>query len=137
MEENEELKQEATDIAGLVEYQSGSIVSRTLIDKDAGTVTLFAFDEGQGLSEHTAPFDAMVHILDGEVEISISGQLHMLKEGEMIIMPANEPHALKATSKFKMVGAHDGEVVEVLGCFDTGRLTLKRTERHCSRYTAR
>jgi quercetin dioxygenase-like cupin family protein len=103
MEENEELKQEATDIAGLVEYQSGSIVSRTLIDKDAGTVTLFAFDEGQGLSEHTAPFDAMVHILDGEVEISISGQLHMLKEGEMIIMPANEPHALKATSKFKMV----------------------------------
>jgi quercetin dioxygenase-like cupin family protein len=103
MEENEELKQEATDLAGLVEYQSGSIVSRTLIDKGTGTVTLFAFDEGQGLSEHTAPFDAMVHVLDGEVEISISGQLHMLKEGEMIIMPANEPHALKATSRFKMV----------------------------------
>jgi quercetin dioxygenase-like cupin family protein len=103
MEENEELKQEATDLAGLAEYQSGSIVSRTLIDKGTGTVTLFAFDEGQGLSEHTAPFDAMVHVLDGEVEISISGQLHMLKEGEMIIMPANEPHALKATSRFKMV----------------------------------
>jgi quercetin dioxygenase-like cupin family protein len=103
MEENKELKQEATDLAGLVEYQSGSIVSRTLIDKGTGTVTLFAIDEGEGLSEHTAPFDAMVHILDGEVEITISGQLHMLKEGEMIIMPANEPHALKATARFKMV----------------------------------
>jgi quercetin dioxygenase-like cupin family protein len=103
MEQNEELKQEATNLAELVEYQAGSIVSRTLMDKGTGTVTLFAFDEGEGLSEHTAPFDAMVHVLDGEVEISISGKLHMLKEGEMIIMPANEPHALKATSRFKMV----------------------------------
>ena len=102
-EENEELKQEATNLADLVEYQAGSIVSRTLMDKGTGTVTLFAFDEGEGLSEHTAPFDAMVYVLDGEVEISISGKLHMLKEGEMIIMPANEPHAVKATSRFKMV----------------------------------
>ncbi len=103
MEENEELKQEATNLADLVEYQAGSIVSRTLMDKGTGTVTLFAFDEGEGLSEHTAPFDAMVYVLDGEVEISISGKLHMLKEGEMIIMPANDPHAVKATSRFKMV----------------------------------
>lgn len=103
MEGNEELKQEATNLADLVEYQAGSIVSRTLMDKGAGTVTLFAFVEGEGLSEHTAPFDAMVHILDGEAEITISGKLHLLKEGEIIIMPANEPHALKATSRFKMV----------------------------------
>jgi quercetin dioxygenase-like cupin family protein len=103
MEQNDELKQEATNLAELVEYQAGSIVSRTLIDKGTGTVTLFAFDEGEGLSEHTAPFDAMVHVLDGEVEITISRKLHLLKEGEMIIMPANEPHALKATSRFKMV----------------------------------
>lgn len=103
MEENEELKQEATNLADLVEYQAGSIVSRTLMDRGTGTVTLFAFGKGEGLSEHTAPFDAMVHILDGEAEISISGKLHMLKEGEIIIMPANEPHALKATSRFKMV----------------------------------
>lgn len=103
MKENEELKQEATNLADLVEYQAGSIVSRTLMDKGTGTVTLFAFGKGEGLSEHTAPFDAMVHILDGEAEISISGKLHMLKQGEIIIMPANEPHALKATSNFKMV----------------------------------
>jgi quercetin dioxygenase-like cupin family protein len=103
MEQNDELKQEASNLADLVEYQDGSIVSRTLIDKGTGTVTLFAFDEGEALSEHTAPFDAMVHVLDGEVEISISGKLHLLKVGEIIIMPANEPHALKATSKFKMV----------------------------------
>ncbi len=103
MEQDEKLKQEATNLADLVEYQAGSIVSRTLIDKGNGTVTLFAFGEGEGLSEHTAPFDAMVHVLDGEVEIAISGKLHILKEGEMIIMPANEPDALKATSRFKVV----------------------------------
>ncbi len=100
---DEELKTEPVNFAELVEYQEGSIVSRTLIDKGAGTVTVFAFDERQGLSEHTAPFDAMVHVLDGEVEITIAGKLHCVREGEMIIMPANEPHALKATSKFKMV----------------------------------
>ncbi|WXG42386.1 MAG: cupin domain-containing protein [Candidatus Freyarchaeum deiterrae] len=87
----------------LIDYQEGAVVSRTLVDKKAGTVTLFAFDEGQGLSEHTAPFDALVHILDGEAEIVISGKSLNVKEGEMVIMPANQPHALKAVSKFKMI----------------------------------
>lgn len=87
----------------LVEYQEGSIVSRTVIDKKAGTVTLFAFDKGQGLSEHAAPFDALVHVLDGEAEITISGKALRLKEGEMVMMPANEPHALKAVKRFKMI----------------------------------
>jgi quercetin dioxygenase-like cupin family protein len=90
-------------LADLIGYQEGSVVSRTVIDKEAGTVTLFAFDEGQGLSEHTAPFDAMVYNLEGEVEITISGKEFLLKKGEMIIMPANEPHALKATKRFKML----------------------------------
>lgn len=100
---DEDLKAEPVNLAELVEYQEGSIVSRTLIDKDAGTVTLFAFDEGQALSEHTTPFDAMVQVLDGEIEITISGKLQCVREGEMMIMPANEPHALKAASRFKMV----------------------------------
>lgn len=100
---DEETRTKPTDLAGLVEYQEGSIVSRTLMEKEAGSVTLFAFDEGQALSEHTTPFDAMVHVLDGEVEISISGRLQCVKEGEMIVMPANEPHALKAGTRFKMV----------------------------------
>src|SRR5271157_2880290 len=90
-------------LVDLVAYQTGSVVSRTLIDKKAGTVTLFSFDEGQGLSEHTAPFDALVCILDGEAEISISGEPLHLREGEMTIMPANRPHALKAVKKFKML----------------------------------
>ncbi len=90
-------------LAGLLDYQEGSVVSRTIIDKKTGTVTLFAFDEGQGLSEHTAPFDALVHVLDGEAEIVISGKAHRVKEGDMLIMPADEPHALKAVTKFKMV----------------------------------
>ncbi len=89
-------------LSNLVEYQSGSVVSRTLIDKKTGTVTLFAFDEGQGLSEHTAPYDALIYILDGEADVSISGKTHQLISGESIIMPANEPHALKATRRFKM-----------------------------------
>lgn len=87
----------------LVDYQEGSVVSRTIIDKKTGTLTLFAFGEGQGLSEHTAPFDALVYLLDGEAEIIISGKALRLKEGEMVIMPANEPHALKAINKFKMM----------------------------------
>jgi quercetin dioxygenase-like cupin family protein len=89
--------------ADLVSYQTGSVVSRTIIDKNTGTLTLFAFDEGQGLSEHTAPFDALVFIFDGTAEITISGKTHLLNEGEMIIMPANEPHALKAMQRFKML----------------------------------
>lgn len=87
----------------LVGYQDGSIVSREIIGKKTGTVTVFAFDEGQGLSEHTAPFDALVHILDGEVEISISRKPYRLKKGEMIIMPAKEPHSLTAVKRFKML----------------------------------
>ena len=86
-----------------IEYQEGSVVSKEVIRKDTGTVTLFAFDQGQGLSEHTAPFDAMVYLLEGKGEITISGKSFMVKEGEMIIMPANEPHALKAVERFKMM----------------------------------
>lgn len=87
----------------LIAYQNGAVVSRTLIKKAAGTVTLFSFDQGEGLSEHTAPFDAMVQVLDGEAEIIISGNSHFLKAGELIVMPANEPHALKAVTRFKML----------------------------------
>ena len=87
----------------LIDYQDESVVSRTIVDKKTGTVTLFAFDEGQGLSEHTAPFDALVYLLDGEAEIVISGKALRLKEGEMVIMPANQPHALKAVKRFKMI----------------------------------
>ena len=90
-------------LADFVEYQQGAVVSKEVIKKGTGTVTLFAFDEGQGLSEHTAPFDAMVYVIDGEVEIVISGEKYMLQKGEMIIMPANQPHALKAVKKFKMM----------------------------------
>lgn len=97
------LKAEVLRLAELVEYQEGSVVSRTLIDKETGTVTLFAFDEGQGLSEHMAPFDAMVFIIDGEAEITVAGQAFRLKEGEMIIMPANKPHAVRAATRFKML----------------------------------
>ena len=100
---NEKLFTQASKLVDLVDYQNGSVVSRTIIEKKTGTVTLFAFDEGQGLSEHTAPFDALVFLLDGEAEITISGKPHRLKEGEMIIMPADEPHALRAIKKFKMV----------------------------------
>ena len=87
----------------LVDYRENSIVSRTILEKTTGTVTLFAFDKGQGLSEHTAPFDALVHLLDGEAEITLSGKILRLKEGEMVIMPASQPHALKAVEKFKMI----------------------------------
>ncbi|MCJ7508205.1 MAG: cupin domain-containing protein [candidate division Zixibacteria bacterium] len=90
-------------LADLIDYQTDSVVSRTIINKKTGTVTLFAFDRAQGLSEHTAPFDALVYILDGEAKVSISGKPFHLKEGEMIIMPANQPHALKAVKKFKML----------------------------------
>jgi quercetin dioxygenase-like cupin family protein len=100
---SEDLSGQVAAMQGLVEYQPGSIVSRTIIDKPAGTVTLFAFDKGQGLSEHTAPFDAMVYILDGEAEIAISGKPLLVKKEEMVIMPANQPHALKAISRFKMM----------------------------------
>jgi len=100
---NEKITAQAMKLDGMICYQKGAIVSRTLIEEDAGTVTLFAFDEKQSLSEHTAPYDAMVIALDGEAEVTISGKSLHLKEGEMIIMPANKPHALKAVAKFKMV----------------------------------
>ena len=87
----------------LVAYQAGSVVSRTLIDKKIGTLTVFSFDEGQGLSEHTAPYDAFVQILDGEAEITIAGTIHRLSAGQMIIMPADRPHALKGVKRFKML----------------------------------
>jgi quercetin dioxygenase-like cupin family protein len=87
----------------LVNYQDGSIVSREIVKKPTGTVTVFAFDEGQGMSEHTSPFDALVHVLDGEAEISVAGKPHTLQEGEIILMPANQPHALKAAKRFKMI----------------------------------
>ncbi len=102
-EKKESLIAKTLDMAGLVEYQTGSVVSRAVIQKKTGTVTLFAFDEGQGLSEHTAPFDALVCLLDGQAEIIISGKPHAMKKGEMIIMPAGEPHSLKAMGKFKMM----------------------------------
>ena len=94
---------QGTRAKDLVAYQAGSIVSRTLVEKNTGTVTLFAFDKGQGLSEHTAPFDALVYILDGEAEISITGRPSRLRDGDMILMPANEPHALRALDRFKML----------------------------------
>ncbi|HBN07425.1 MAG TPA: cupin domain-containing protein [Cyanobacteria bacterium UBA8530] len=97
------METEAKNLNELVQYQDGSIVSKTLIDKAAGTVTLFAFDEGQGLSEHVAPFDALVNIFDGEADITLAGKKFHLKAGEMILMPAKQPHALKATAKFKMM----------------------------------
>ncbi|UCG81988.1 MAG: cupin domain-containing protein [Dehalococcoidia bacterium] len=99
----EGLVAKAMRAADLVDYQEGSVVSKEIINKATGTITFFAFDEGQGLSEHTAPFDAFVYLLDGEADITISGKALRLKEGEMVILPANKPHALKAIRKFKMM----------------------------------
>jgi len=87
----------------LVGYQDGAVVSREIVKKPSGTVTVFAFDEGQGLSEHIAPFDALAQVLEGEVEITISGKPHRLQGGALILMPANQPHALKAIKRFKMI----------------------------------
>jgi quercetin dioxygenase-like cupin family protein len=102
MLENENL-QAPNQLEKLIEYQTGSVVSKTIIKKSTGTVTLFAFDKGEGLSEHTAPFDALVNLIEGEAEVIISGKINLVKRGEIIIMPANEPHALKAQEKFKMM----------------------------------
>jgi len=99
----EKIVAQAIRLIDLADYQEGSVVSRTVINKKTGTVTFFAFDEGQGLSEHTAPFDALVYLLDGEAEIVISGKALRCKEGEMVVMPANQPHALRAVKKFKMI----------------------------------
>jgi quercetin dioxygenase-like cupin family protein len=91
------------ELSQIINYQQGSVVSRQLIKKKTGNVTIFAFDKDEGLSEHTAPFDAMVYVLDGEVEVKIADEKHLLKTGEMIFMPANIPHALYAIKQFKML----------------------------------
>lgn len=93
----------AINLNDFINYQESSVVSKEILRKDTGTLTLFAFDEGQGLSEHTAPFDATVYIIDGEAEITISGNVHTVKKGELIIMPANQPHSLFARKPFKML----------------------------------
>ena len=97
------MTQQVSNMKDMIAYQDGSIVSKEIITKPTGTVTIFAFDQDQGLSEHTAPFDALVQIVEGEAEIIISGESHHLKEGEIIIMPAGKPHALRALKKFKMM----------------------------------
>ncbi len=94
---------QVAQVLELVNYQDGAVVSREVVKKSTGSVTIFAFDEGQGLSEHTAPFDALVQVLEGEAEISIAGNPHRLHCGEMILMPAGQPHALKAHARFKMI----------------------------------
>jgi len=102
-EKETNLKEQVLNAAELVAYQDGSVVSREIHKKKTGTVTVFAFDAGQGLSEHTAPFDAMVQILDGEAEITIAGTPRQVSAGELIIMPAAKPHSLKAVKRFKMM----------------------------------
>ena len=103
MDRGKALLAQVSRLIGLVDYQEGAVVSRTLIDKKTGTVTLFAFSEGQGLSEHTAPFDALVLILEGEADITIAGKTLRLQTGDMTIMPADKPHALKAVKRYKMM----------------------------------
>jgi quercetin dioxygenase-like cupin family protein len=101
--QSQNLAAQPAKLSDLISYQERSVVSRTIIDKKAGTVTLFAFDAGQGLSEHRAPYDAIVYILDGEAYVTISGKPVHLEKGEMTIMPANETHALTAITRFKML----------------------------------
>jgi quercetin dioxygenase-like cupin family protein len=96
-------KAQVARLVDLADYQEGSVVSRTIIDRKTGTVTFFAFDEGQGLSEHAAPYDALVYLLDGEVEIVISGKPMRVKMGDMVVIPAKKPHSLRAVKKFKMM----------------------------------
>ena len=98
-----DLRAQTLDLAGLVEYQDGAVVSRTVLDKPTGTITVFAFDKGQSLSEHTAPFDATVQLLDGKGDFNIEGKTFTLKQGEMLIMPADRPHSVTATERFKMM----------------------------------
>ena len=90
-------------VVDLVSYQDGAVVSRIVVKRETGNVTLFAFDAGEELSEHTTPYDALVHVLDGEAAITVAGQPHGVRAGEMILMPAHQPHALKAVSRFKML----------------------------------
>jgi quercetin dioxygenase-like cupin family protein len=92
-----------SSVTGLVAYQAGSVVSRTIVKKKTGTVTVFAFDAGQDLSEHTVPHDALLHVIDGRAEVTIGGVSHRVSTGEMIVMPANQPHAVRALERFKMI----------------------------------
>jgi len=100
---SENLTAKAMNLADMVEYQEGAVVSKQIIKKDAGNITLFAFDKGEGLSEHTAPYDAAVLVVEGKAQIIISGVTHTVGAGELIIMPADKPHAVKAPEKFKMM----------------------------------
>jgi len=102
-DKKEKLVAKASILQDLIDYQEGSVVSRTIIDKKTGSVTLFAFDKDQGLSEHTAPYDAMVYVVEGEIQVTIAGKPISLTQGEVTIMPANQPHALTAKSRFKML----------------------------------
>lgn len=99
----DKIRGEAGKLTSLVEYQAGAVVSKEIVGKDKGTATIFAFDKGQGLSEHTAPFDAVAYIFDGKADIVISGKTHQMSAGEIIIMPANKSHSLKAPTPFKML----------------------------------
>ena len=99
----EKIRAASHSVLDLVQYQEAAVVSQTIIKKDVGTVTLFAFAAGEGLSEHSAPFDALIHVLDGETEIRIGGEAHHVKSGEVIILPANIPHGLRAITDFKMI----------------------------------
>jgi quercetin dioxygenase-like cupin family protein len=103
LQNKNDLRSAVLDLVSLVEYQDQAVVSRELIKKDTGTLSVFAFDKGEGLSEHTAPFDATVYILDGQARVTISGKPRVVKKGQMIIMPAGKPHSLKAISRFKML----------------------------------
>jgi quercetin dioxygenase-like cupin family protein len=94
---------EVSRVVDLVSYQDGAVISRIIVKREAGNVTLFAFDTGQELSEHTAPYDALVQVLDGEAAITVAGRPYRVRAGEMILMPAHQPHALKAVSRFKML----------------------------------
>ena len=101
--DNSEFSEKIKKLVDMVNYQDGAVVSREIMNEKSGTVTVFAFDKGQGFSEHTAPFDAMVYLLEGEVEVTISGMPLLLRQGEMVVLPANQPHALKAIKRFKMM----------------------------------
>lgn len=103
MTEASQVKVQVSRLGDMVGYQAGAVVSREILGRKTGTVTLFAFDQEQGLSEHTAPYDALVQVIDGATEVTISGAPYRVKEGEMIIMPAGQPHALRAVTKFKMI----------------------------------
>lgn len=102
-EQRAQLLGRVLNLVGLVDYQEAAIVSRTLVDKPAGTITLFAFDSGQALSEHTAPYDALAYLLEGEMEVTLAGAAHPLRAGEMVLMPANVPHALRASERAKLL----------------------------------